>query len=563
MSISSEPLWHPLPRFHLKAPYGWLNDPCGPGYDALSGTFHLFYQWNPKSCDWGDITWGHFTSKDGLRWTHNGSDPVFKPDMPYDKDGVFTGCLYPTGPGGEPDRLTIIYSSICYLPIHWSKPYKRNCAGLSAAVSEDGGHTWHKVESNPILAGEPEGLVMTGFRDPYLAEWPAMDNARGVEKKSLYGVVSGGVRDKGPAVFLYAAQPDNILSWEYLGPLIDFSIRESPSGRWGGDYGVNWECANFMTLADGDVECQFMTLGSEGGLAKGKSIEDQDPHVGWCMWMAGTIAKEENGAKFIHDFSGILDHGCFYAPSSYSHQGTRVVWGWLKEEDLTLAERESKGWTGYLSLPRELFLLRIPHVVGALKSPLEDIKSFKAVKTPGESAFTMQTLGIRPLSQLTTLRHSAPREWTNIRSAKGTNTEHLANAINWELEAIIDIGADYARIGFHVQHNKDMSQKTSIFFDPATEEIIVDRTCSNTSPDVRKDIIRGPFTLFTLQGPGEAERVEKLRLRIFGDGDVIEIFANDRFALSTMVYSHPSECTGVSCYFEGSDTGSSGAAFDG
>jgi beta-fructofuranosidase len=39
--------WHPLPRFHLKAPRGWLNDPCAPGYDPATGTYHLFYQCPP------------------------------------------------------------------------------------------------------------------------------------------------------------------------------------------------------------------------------------------------------------------------------------------------------------------------------------------------------------------------------------------------------------------------------------------------------------------------------------------------------------------------------------
>lgn len=52
-----------------------MNDPCAPGYDPQTGTYHLFYQWNPRSHAWGDISWGHATSKDLLTWTHR-SDGV-------------------------------------------------------------------------------------------------------------------------------------------------------------------------------------------------------------------------------------------------------------------------------------------------------------------------------------------------------------------------------------------------------------------------------------------------------------------------------------------------------
>jgi sucrose-6-phosphate hydrolase SacC (GH32 family) len=33
-----------LPHIHITAPRGWMNDPCGPGYDPATQTYHLFYQ---------------------------------------------------------------------------------------------------------------------------------------------------------------------------------------------------------------------------------------------------------------------------------------------------------------------------------------------------------------------------------------------------------------------------------------------------------------------------------------------------------------------------------------
>ncbi|KAK9327806.1 hypothetical protein V1520DRAFT_347853, partial [Lipomyces starkeyi] len=57
----------------------------------------------------------------------------------------------------------------------------------------------------------------------------------------------------------------------------------------------------------------------------------------------------------------------------------------------------------------------------------------------------------------------------------------------------------------------------------------------------------GPHTLFTLRD-GNAEVEEKLHLRIFCDRDVVEVYANDRFALSTVVYTDEPTALGISLF---------------
>ncbi|KAM0559818.1 hypothetical protein ACHAPJ_003766 [Fusarium lateritium] len=539
------PRWHPSPTYHLKAQRGWINDPCAPGYDASTGTYHLSYQWNPKSCDWGDITWGHYTSKDGLTWKHNTQDPVLEPSESYDKEGIFTGCLHPTGLQGEEGQLTVIYSSITNLPIHWTLPYTRNCAGLSVATSSDGGKTWHKSEQNPILEGEPEGVVVTGFRDPFLSEWPAMDELRG--EVSLYGFVSGGVLDGGPTVFMYAISPNDLTQWTYLGPLVDLPAGFSPSGRWGGDFGVNWECVNFMTLHNESDECPFLLMGTEGGVKPGAKENNSQ----WSLWMAGSLEQTSQGPRMKPEFSGILDHGCLYAPNSYEHPITknRIVWGWLKEDELTLARRESKGWTGYFSIPRELFLYTVDNITRTLKGSLQNVGCIKSTDNDRGSK-TVQTLGIRPLPDLQSLRRGKPAYWTNLDNKSSIGKLIDTHSSSWELEATIKVSPEDQNVGFWIRHNKDTTQGTAIYFSPQNEEIMVDRSKSNQEVDIEKDAISGPFTLFYSDGNG-SEQLEKLRLRIFCDGDVLEVFANDRFALSTMVYADTKECTGISWFAEG------------
>jgi beta-fructofuranosidase len=96
-----------------------------------------------------------------------------------------------------------------------------------------------------------------------------------------------------------------------------------------------------------------------------------------------------------------------------------------------------------------------------------------------------------------------------------------------------------------------------VTFSVATETITVERHASNDDPTINRCPDAGPFTLLTTRDGERRDNVEKLRLRIFSDGDILEIFANDRFALATMVYSGTSLDLGSITVFA---TGSVGSA---
>ena len=60
------------PRWHITAPWGWLNDPNGlsvwPGPDG-GDLIHLFYQHNSRAPVHDLIEWGHQYSADLIHWT--------------------------------------------------------------------------------------------------------------------------------------------------------------------------------------------------------------------------------------------------------------------------------------------------------------------------------------------------------------------------------------------------------------------------------------------------------------------------------------------------------------
>ena len=76
-----------LPKFHVTAPIGWINDPNG--FAPYKGEYHLFHQYYPYDTKWGPMHWGHVKTQDFIKWER--LPAALAPDMEYDKDGCFSG----------------------------------------------------------------------------------------------------------------------------------------------------------------------------------------------------------------------------------------------------------------------------------------------------------------------------------------------------------------------------------------------------------------------------------------------------------------------------------------
>ncbi|MGL6057116.1 MAG: sucrose-6-phosphate hydrolase, partial [Culicoidibacterales bacterium] len=77
-------------KFHIQPPVGLLNDPNG--LVQHQGIYHVFYQWNPWSCEHKNKTWNHLTTTNFVEFKQQ---PVaLLPTDWYDKNGCYSGSAF-------------------------------------------------------------------------------------------------------------------------------------------------------------------------------------------------------------------------------------------------------------------------------------------------------------------------------------------------------------------------------------------------------------------------------------------------------------------------------------
>jgi len=144
------------PQFHFTPAKNWTNDPNGLVF--YQGVYHLFFQHNPFGTEWGNMTWGHATSRDLVHWTELA--PAIHPDR---LGTIFSGSAVVDAAdtagfrtGAEKPLVCIYTSAGGTSPESQGQPFTQ-----SLAFSNDRGATWTKFAKNPVL-----GHVAGSNRDP-------------------------------------------------------------------------------------------------------------------------------------------------------------------------------------------------------------------------------------------------------------------------------------------------------------------------------------------------------------------------------------------------------------
>ncbi len=229
-----------------------------------------------------------------------------------------------------------------------------------------------------------------------------------------------------------------------------------------------------------------------------------DKHVLFVSTQGGTpyfIGKYKD-FRFEPEVQGHLDHGAYYAPiTQLDAQGRRILWGWIPERRSSQAQRTA-GWSGVLSLPRVL-----------------------SIRADGR-------LGIDPAPQSRGLRQGR-QNFLNIAIPDGKPARIPGVSGDClELRAEIDPG-DADEYGIQLCCSADLIDSTPIVHNRSLNRL------SGAQPHASQN-----GNLMLAEG-------ETLRLTIFVDCSVIEVFANGRMCLTERAYTAKPGNTGVALYAKG------------
>jgi len=478
------------PVYHFTAPDGGLNDPNGLCF--WKGRWHLFYQAMPPGAYVQH--WGHAVSGDLIHWR----------DLPYaiypgPEEGSWSGSTLV-----EEDRVIAMYHgspignmvAVCDDPLllNWTK------LGDGAVIPMFQPYfvplTKQAAGDSPIGKSLPVGSVHSVY-DPCI--W---------EKDGLYYSLSGGAMPHGPsgrrlrAEFLFRSA--NLLEWEYLHSFIEGDVF--------GLVGDDGACPYFWPMGDRHILLHFS-------------------HMGGSRYLIGDYDVRRD--KFIVSSGGAFTFGpCvpggLLAPTATcdGHGGVVTIFH--------LASSTTQGGADmFMSLPRRLTLIAKDELgiepAGDIESLRGDHCRVAPMTLPANREIVLETiqgnameivLEIDPqdaaMVELNLLRSPGKEEYTRIAFFKQRGYYHPTH---W-----MQFGGHWGELG-------------------VDSLISIDSSYSSLLPDVRS---RAPETAPVYLAPGEP-----LKLRIFVDKSVVEVFVNNRQCVALRVYPSRADSRGVSLRAQG------------
>ncbi len=356
-------------------------------------------------------------------------------------------------------------------------------AGVCVATARDDDLIeWEKHPGNPVIPiprpGEP-GHGVWGAWDPYL--WLEGDT---------YCCLLANSRLPNGKDTLYVATSPDLVNWQYLHPFY-----EHPDPAW--------------TLTSEDCSCpDFFALGD-------KHVLMCISHIIGVRCYVGEFDREH--WRFVPETHVRMNWpgGTYFAPESLRDStGRRVFWGWVT--DARVGSTRALTGSGLLSLPRVLEL----DAGGGLR--------------------------ITPAEELQRLRRNA-REVAG-RSIPADGEVVLPEVAGNCLELEVELDPCQARaVGLKLCCSPDGTEETALWYDAALGRLLLDMSWSTLRPDVaycstpigiyslqhRRD---NNLTTNTVEAPFALAPGEPLRLRVFLDGPLVEVFVNDRQCLTQQIY---------------------------
>jgi len=293
------------PQIHYTPEKNWINDPNGMVY--ADGVYHLFYQYNPQGNVWGNMSWGHATSKDLVHWeeqavalTRDELGDIFSGSAVIDKNNTA---------GFGANAMVVAYTSAS------------SVQQQSLAYSTDGGKNFTRYPSNPVIKNDDDNL-----RDPKVF-WHE-------ESRQWVMALAKGWK---MGVELYGS-PD-LKNWHHLSTFFK-ALPGRPS--------LQWECPDLISFDyQGGKKWVMIVSVNPGGPILGSGT----------MYFVGDF----DGTTFTADdldYPLWLDYGMDnYAGVTWSGTGDRkILIGWMNNWQYA-GDVPCSPWRSAMTLPRELKLI--------------------------------------------------------------------------------------------------------------------------------------------------------------------------------------------------------------
>jgi beta-fructofuranosidase len=372
--------------------------------------------------------------------------------------------------------------------------------GICIATSTDENlDTWTKSPHNPVIVETAPGYTAL---DDDKTVYGAADPSAIWRHDGRYYMLTGNLlvlneygrkRKKaehlGDTLYLFVS--DDLARWTYL-------HRFYQSDRKWTQESEDDMCPDFFALPSGP----------EGGPASDRHMILFISHNLGCQYYVGRYADDRFEPE-THGRMTWVDNGFFAPESLQDDRGRRIMWSWIFDQR-DKETREASDWSGTMSLPRLLWL--------------------------GED----KTLRMRPAPELEALRYN-PKGLQNLAVAADAELP-LEDIRGNSIELSVDmVPGDAAQCGVAVCRSPGGEEQTRIFYDAADKALKIDTHKSSLGEGPKK-VEAAPFTL----EPGET-----LSLHIFVDKSVIEVFANDRQAVSRRVYPTRADSLGIALFSAG------------
>ncbi|WP_370427952.1 GH32 C-terminal domain-containing protein [Klebsiella michiganensis] len=302
------------PQLHFSPFQAWMNDPNG--LCKIDDTYHMFYQFNPNSTEWGPMHWGHAISNDLISWTHL---PVFNhPEHPLASLGATGGAFSGTTFINNEGEAEIFYTE--RLPAYdLYKDYIE--VQKKAAIDRYGIKATH---IQTILEKKIE-LVGCDIRDPKV--W--FDS-----ETQCYRMILGSVYDGNPSVLQFVSRDSEEWAFE--------NVLYTAPGYFAENKGRCVECPDFFQLGAKWV----LTIGIVGY---------QEPETKRHNLLYAIIGTFDNGVFTAESEMQVLDFATeYYALQTFKDGQRQVGIAWLFNWAMKKPIKSS--YNGEMSIPKEIFI---------------------------------------------------------------------------------------------------------------------------------------------------------------------------------------------------------------